>query len=223
MAFFIDTANIDEVKEAVSWGVISGATTNPKILSMEKGAYGLKDRIKEIIQLVNGPVSVELTEEEYGPMVEQAKEFAGWDKEHIVIKVPMGAMGLKVVKTLEGDFRIKTNVTAIMSFNQAYLAALAGATYISIFFGRIRDMGYSAEDVISKTRELIDLEGLKAKIIVGSIRHFMDVNTAICVGAHIVTVPPQILKAMPCNPGTDCTIKEFNAIWKKMKDENKIK
>jgi transaldolase len=204
-------------------GVISGATTNPKILSLEEAGYVFKDRIQEIIKLVHGPVSVELTEEEFAPMVKQAQEFSSWDKEHIVIKVPMGLVGLKVASTLEGKYGIKTNVTVVMSFNQAYLAALAGATYVSIFSGRIKDMGYNPTEVISKTREMIDREGLKAKIIVGSIRHFMDVNEALSSGAHIVTVPPDILKKMPCNPQTECTIREFNEIWKKINQEKKIR
>jgi len=223
MALFIDTANIEEIREAVSLGVISGATTNPKILSMEEPGYVFKDRIKEIIKLVNGPVSVELTEEELDPMVRQAKEFAGWDREYIVIKIPMGSTGLKAVRILEGELKIKTNVTAVMAFNQAYLACLAQAAYVSIFAGRIKDMGFDPAEVISQTRELIERENLKTRIIVGSIRHFMDVNDALCAGAHIVTVPPLVLKAMPYNPATEKTIKEFNDIWKKMKEEKKIR
>ena len=222
MAIFIDTANVEEIKEVMSWGVISGATTNPKIMSMEKPGYSFKERIKEIVNIVNGPVSVELTEEELGPMIKQAEEFSAWDKKHIVIKVPMSGVGLKVTTILEKEHGIRVNITAVMNFSQAYLACLAEATYVSIFYGRIKDMGYNPIDTISKTRQAIDNEKLSSKIIVGSIRHFMDANDALSAGAHIITISPLILEKMSRNLMTESTITEFNNIWKKMKQENKI-
>jgi len=223
MAIFIDSANVGEVRELVSWGIIAGATTNPKIMSLEKPGYNFRDRILEIVDIVKGPVSVEVTAEDKKGMIEQGKEYAGWNKKYIVIKVPMSEEGLKVISVLERDYGIKTNATVMMNFNQAYFACLAGASFVSIFSGRIRDMGYDARTVIKNTREMIDREKLKAKIIVGSIRHLMDVNEAFLAGAHIVTVTPQILKKMTWNPQTVSTINEFNAIWKNLREKELIK
>ncbi|MCX6340344.1 MAG: transaldolase [Candidatus Aureabacteria bacterium] len=223
MAIFIDSSNIAEIEEIVRWGIISGATTNPKIFSQDGIRGEIKTVITRIVKLVKGPVSVELTEEGYDAMVAQAKKFASWDKEHIVIKVPIGEDALSVVHELEHQSGIKTNVTCMMSFNQAYLAALAGATYVSIFFGRIKDMGYDPQEVIASTREMIDDENLKAKIITGSIRHLMDVNEALLAGSHIVTVTPPILKKMLWNPSSAMTVAEFNTIWRDMKKKGQIR
>jgi transaldolase len=223
MAIFIDSSNIAEVEEIVRWGIISGATTNPKIICQDKISGDLEPVIKRIIELVKGPVSVEVTEEKFDEMVAQAEKFASWDRENIVIKVPIGKDALKVTHTLENELGIKTNVTCMMSFNQAYLAALAGATYVSIFFGRIRDMGYDPQEVIASTREMIDDEDLKAQIITGSIRHPMDVNDALLAGSHIVTVTPPILRKMLWNPGSEATVAEFNKIWQDMKKEGRIR
>ncbi|MDP8247389.1 MAG: transaldolase family protein [Candidatus Tritonobacter lacicola] len=223
MAIFIDSSNVAEVEEITKWGIISGATTNPKIICQDGLSGGLEGTIKKIVDIVKGPVSVEVTEEDAAGMVEQAKEFAAWDPENIVIKVPIGQEGLKVVNTLENELGIKTNVTCMMSFNQAYLASLAGATYVSIFFGRIKDMGYDPREVIADTREMIDREELKAQIITGSIRHLMDVNEAFLAGAHIVTITPPILKKMTWNPRSETTIEEFNQIWRDMKKKGLLK
>jgi len=223
MAIFIDSSNVAEIEEIVKWGVVSGVTTNPKVICGDGVCGELKPVIMRIIELVGGPVSVEVTEEKAEGMVAQAREFASWDPEHIVIKVPVSEEGLQVVNTLEKKLGIKTNATCVMSFNQAYLAALAGATYVSIFSGRIRDMGYCAEDVIGETAEMIEREGLKARIITGSIRHLMDVTEAFLAGSHIVTVVPPILKKMLWNPQSERTIREFNAIWREMKGKGQIR
>lgn len=130
----------------------------------------------------------------------------------IVIKVPFSGVGLRVAHALAG-LGVPTNVTCLMSFHQAYLAALAGATYVSIFSGRIRDMGYDPSPVIAETRAQIDREGLTARIIVGSVRHLHDVSEALSAGAHIVTVPPPIFRAMLRHPRTEETIREFNSAW----------
>ncbi len=216
MAIFIDSSNPTEIEEIVQWGIISGATTNPKILCQDGACGELKSLIMKIVEIVNGPVSVEVTEEDSEGMLAQAKKFASWDKENIVIKVPICQEGLKAVNILENKMGIKTNVTCMMSFNQAYLAALAGATYVSIFYGRIKDMGYDPTEVISATREMIEDEELKSQIITGSIRHMMDVNEAFLAGSHIVTVTPPILKKMLWNPQSDRTIAEFKKIWGEM-------
>ena len=218
MEIFIDTVEVSEVKEAVSWGVVSGVTTNPKLVSSLKGKISLKDKILEIIKLCDGPISVEVTSDDFDGMVTEAKRYSSWHS-NIVIKIPMGIEGLKAVKVLERDCDIRTNVTAIMASNQAVLAALAGATYISIFFARIGDMGYDATDVISTIAGLLKTSNLKAKIISGSIRHLMDINRSFEAGADIVTVPFNFLKQMSQNPRTTETISEFNNLWKGMKEK----
>src|SRR4030066_738551 len=175
MELYIDTANIQEIKEALSWGCITGATTNPKIMSNEKGGYSFKDKILEVVELVKEPVSVEVTEEDFQGMVDEAKTYASWH-ENIVIKIPMGIEGLKAVAQLEKYENVKTNVTAIMETNQAILAALSGASYASIFYGRIYAMGYDPGLVIAETSARYKSQGVQTKIIVGSIRMMLDVN-----------------------------------------------
>jgi transaldolase len=222
MELYIDTANIQEIKEALSWGCISGTTTNPKIMSNEKGGYSFKEKILEIVELVKDPVSVEVTEEDFQGMVEEAKIYSSWD-EKIVIKIPMGIEGLKAVTQLEKYEGVKTNVTAIMATNQAILAALSGASYASIFYGRVSDMGYDPVQVIRETSALYKELNISTKLIVGSIRTILDINKAFLAGADIVTVPFPILKKMTQNPKTEETIKEFNSIWKGMKEKGLIK
>lgn len=218
MQIFIDTADINEIKEAVSWGMVSGITTNPKIVSCLEGKVSLKPRILEMVKLCDGPISVEVVSEDIGDMIKEAKKYASWHK-NIVIKVPMGIEGLKLVKILEKDCDIRTNVTAVMATNQAILAALSGATYVSVFFARIGDMGYEATQVIKETSDLLKKSGIKSKIISGSIRHIMDVNRSFLAGADIVTVPFKFLKQMSRNPRTEESIAEFNSAWKEMKDK----
>jgi transaldolase len=214
MAIFLDSSDLDQIRHFMGTGTISGITTNPLIIAKENPGVDLRTHILEIVSMAKVPTSVELTTETEDEMLEEGRSYARWHKEHIVIKVPMTQAGLKVIHTLEAQDRIPVNVTCIMSFNQAYLSALAGATYVSIFSGRVRDMGYDPEAVVAETRNVLDREGLKAKIIVGSIRHLADVNRALLAGAHIVTVPPAILGKMCWNPRTTETIREFNDAWK---------
>src|SRR5262249_36347338 len=162
----------------------------------------LEKRIKEVCAASRGPVSVELLAEDEGGMLDEARRYSAWNKDRICIKVPFSEAGLRVTYALAKD-GVPSNVTCMMSFNQAYLAALAGATYVSIFSGRIRDMGYRSAPVIADTRAQLDREGLGSKILVGSIRHAMDVHEALQAGAHVVTVPPPILRKMLHNPKTD--------------------
>src|SRR5262245_11502931 len=210
--FFLDSSDPKEIKEISAWGVIAGVTTNPLILAREAAAVDLEQRIREVVAVSTGHVSVELTSEDERSMLEEARRYHGWAPDRICIKVPFSETGLRVTHALSKQ-GIATNVTACMSFNQAYLAALAGGTYVSIFSGRVRDMGYDVRPVIAQTRAQLDRERMDAKIIVGSIRHLMDVNEALQDGAHIVTVPPPILRKMLHNPKTDETIREFNAAW----------
>lgn len=210
--FFLDSSDPKEIKDIFAWGVVSGVTTNPLIIAREAGAVDLGQRIREVIAVSTGHVSVELTTETEGAMIEEAAEYHSWAPDRICIKVPFSEMGLRVTAALTRK-GFATNVTCLMSFNQAYLAALAGGTYVSIFSGRVRDMGYDVRPVIAQTRDQIDRENLSAKIIIGSVRHFMDVNESLDAGAHIVTVPPTILRKMLHNPKTDETIREFNTAW----------
>ena len=210
---FLDSSEPAEIREIFSWGVVSGITTNPLILSREAGGQDLEPRIREVIRASRGSVSVELVSETETEMLSEAATYHAWDPERVCIKVPFSEIGLKVLHQLAGR-GVSTNMTCMMSFNQAYLAALAGATFVSLFSGRIRDMGYDARPIIRETRAILDRESLASKIVIGSIRHLMDVNEALQDGAHIVTVPPPILRKMLWNPRTESTIEEFNTAWR---------
>jgi len=212
MALFLDSSDPKETADIFSWGVCSGVTTNPLIISREAPDADLKERILAVVAASTGHVSVELTTETEHEMLLEALDYWAWDEKRICIKVPFTETGLKVLHQLV-QRGVPTNVTCMMSFNQAYLAALAGATYISIFSGRVRDMGYDVRPIVRETRAILDREELGSRIIVGSVRHMMDVNEALQDGAHIVTVPPAILRKMLWNPRTESTIREFNDAW----------
>src|SRR5271165_4564085 len=213
MGLFIDSSDPKEIKDLYAWGVLSGVTTNPLIIAREAPDADLGERIREILAVSWGDVSVELTTETEGEMFDEALQYHGWDTDRIVIKVPFGETGLRVLHRL-AKRGIKTNVTCLMAMNQAYLSAVAGATYVSIFSGRVRDMGYDVRPTIEATRNILDREGLASKIIVGSMRHMMDVNEALEAGAHVPTITPPILRKMVWHPRTIETINEFNTAWK---------
>jgi transaldolase len=213
MGLFIDSSQPNEIQELFSWGVLSGVTTNPLIIAREAPDADLGERIRAILAVSTGDVSVELTAETERDMIDESLQYHAWDPSRITIKVPFSETGLKVLHQLVKR-AIKTNVTCLMAMNQAYLAALAGATYVSIFSGRVRDMGYDVRPVIASTREILEREGLESQIIVGSMRHLMDVNEALEAGAHIPTVTPPILRKMVWNPRTIETISEFNTAWR---------
>jgi transaldolase len=217
VALFVDSSEPKEIKELFSWGSFSGVTTNPLIIARESPGADLAEVIREVLTVSTGHVSVELTTEGEEEMMAEALGYHAWDPQRVTIKIPLTEAGLRVLHQLEPR-GVKTNVTCLMAFNQAYLAALAGATYVSIFSGRIRDMGHDARPVIEATRQAIERERLPARIIVGSIRHLMDVNEALEAGAHVVTVPPPILRKMVWHPRTVETIAEFNEAWRKRSD-----
>jgi len=210
MRLFIDTASVREVQDAVRWGVVAGATTNPKILSSEGSSFELRDRVLEIAELVQGPVSVEVVSETPEQMLAEARTYASWHP-NVVVKIPMGIENMAVASTLERG-GVPTNVTALMSANQAVLAALAGATYASLFFGRISDLGTDPTQVIHEAAQLLH-PTTRTQIIVGSIRNLMDINRSFLAGADIVTVPYALLKQMAHHPKTVETIQEFNLAW----------
>lgn len=216
MDIFLDTASVKEIKEILPWGVISGVTTNQKIFLREKGVE-FKERVLEILELVDGPLSVELTKtsESDENLLEEAREYSSWNPRNIVIKVPMfkNGRGLKLINKLYRE-DIKTNATCLMTTNQVLLAAKAGATYTSIFYNRVKDSGGNPFKVVQDSRTILDRGNLESKIIVGSIRRPSDVTEALVAGGHIVTIPYRILKQMPWHWKTEETIQEFDRAWK---------
>jgi len=212
---FLDTASVKEIKDILPWGVISGVTTNQKIFLAEKGVR-FQDRVHEILSLLDGPLSVELTKTAGSDedLIEEAKEYSSWNPKNLVIKVPMfgDGRGLRIVNRLRKE-NIKTNMTCMMSTNQVLLAARVGATYASIFFNRVRDSGGDPVRVIEESERIIEEGGFLTRIIVGSIRKLEDVNEAAVAGAQIITVPYKILVQMPFHSKTEETIKEFDQAW----------
>lgn len=213
MELFIDTANIDEIREIARWGVLRGVTTNPKIFSKE--SVDLRTRVQEILEIVPGPLSVEVTTNDPDEMIVEAQKFAAWSK-HIVVKVPMNPAGLQAVGVLKQK-GIKTNVTAVMTVNQAMLAAASGATYASIFLSRINDIGYDGVEVVRQASKLFKQSGFTTKIIVGSIRMMTQINDAALAGADIITVPYKFFSQLATHPQTDKTIQEFLEAWEGIK------
>ena len=214
--FFLDTANLDDIRKYAEWGIIDGITTNQKIFLMEKGC-SFDQRVREICELVDGPVSVETTTHDYEELVQEGRTYAAIAP-NIVVKVAMyrDGTGLRVVNRLASE-GIKTNVTTLMTARQALLAAKAGATYVSLFFRRILDVGGDAEREVRTCAELLDRHGMDARIIAGSIREPEDVTRAAAAGAHIVTIPPKILEQMPYHAKTEETIQEFDRAWEEFR------
>ena len=211
MKIFIDTANVDEIKAAAELGVVSGVTTNPSLIAKEGKAFC--DVIKEITQIVDGPISAEVTGEAACDMIEEAKNLAAIH-ENIVIKIPMTAEGLKATKVLS-SLGIKTNVTLIFSPTQALLAAKAGATYVSPFIGRLDDISDSGSDCVAKIAEIFSIHNIKTEIIAASIRGPQDATEAALAGAHIATIPYKVILQMLRHPLTDAGLEKFKADWKK--------
>lgn len=212
MKFFIDTANIGEIKEAVNLGLIDGVTTNPSLVSKENREFsGL---IKEICSLVNGPVSAEVLSLEAGGMLKEARELSSIH-ENIVVKIPMLPEGLKAVRTLTQE-GIRTNVTLIFSASQALLAAKAGATYVSPFVGRLDDVSHVGMDIVSQIRGIFDNYGYDTEIIVASIRNPLHVVDAAMMGADVATIPYKVLLQLASHPLTDIGIKKFMEDWQKV-------
>lgn len=210
MRFFLDTANIDEIRVAHSWGVISGVTTNPSLVAREGRVF--RDVIKEICSIVDGPVSAEVIALEADAMVREARDLASW-ADNVVIKIPMTCEGLKAVSVLSRD-GIDTNVTLVFSPTQALLAARAGASYVSPFVGRLDDIASDGIKLVADIAEIYAIHGIETEIIAASVRHPMHVIEAAKAGAHIATVPFSVLKSMAAHPLTDKGIERFLADWK---------
>lgn len=209
MNFFIDTANFDEIKAAYEMGFVAGVTTNPSLIVKEK--RDLKEVIKQIAELVDGPVSAEVIATEAPEMVKEAHELVKLGK-NVVIKVPMTEEGLKAVSILSKE-GIKTNVTLIFSANQALLAARAGATFVSPFVGRIDDMSMDGITLIEDIAEIFIMHDIKAEIIAASVRTPMHMTQCAKAGAHIATVPYKVLTASMKHPLTDAGLARFLADW----------
>lgn len=213
MKIFLDTANVEEIKESVAYGVIDGVTTNPSLIAKEN--KGFIPLIEEIITIVPGPVSVEVTATDAIEMVKQAREYAKIS-ENVVIKVPINLEGLKVIKTLS-DLDIKTNVTLIFSTSQALLAAKAGATYVSPFVGRIDDISGNGMTLVEEIMQIFDNYTFNTEVIVASVRHPLHFVQTAMIGAHIATIPFAILTKLLDHPLTDIGMKKFLADWQKVK------
>ncbi|SDJ87277.1 fructose-6-phosphate aldolase [Natronincola ferrireducens] len=214
MKLFIDTANVDEIREIAEWGILEGVTTNPSLIAKEGRDF--KEVIKEITEIVDGPISAEVISLKAEEMVQEAE---GLVKIHnnIVIKIPMTEEGLKAVKLLAAQ-GIKTNVTLVFSAAQALMAAKAGATYVSPFLGRLDDIGHRGIDLVEEIVEIFDLYGMDTEVISASIRHTTHVLEAAKVGSHIATIPYGIFKQMVKHPLTDSGIERFLKDW-----ENAVK
>jgi len=213
LKFFIDTANIEEIKQANALGILAGVTTNPSLVAKEGVSF--HDRLREITKEVSGSVSAEVIAEDAEGMIEEGKELAAIAP-NITVKVPMTLEGLKAVKAFS-DLKIKTNVTLIFNANQALLAARAGATYVSPFLGRLDDIGQSGVDLIAQISDIFDIHDIHTQIIAASIRHPQHVTEAALNGADIATIPFKVLSTLAAHPLTDKGIEIFMNDWNNKK------
>jgi len=211
MKFFIDTANIDLIKDAMDMGMVDGVTTNPSLIAKEPGEF--KEIIANICKLVDGPVSAEVISLEYDGMVSEARELAKIAA-NVTVKIPMTVEGLKAVKTLSSE-GIKTNVTLVFSALQALMAAKAGATYVSPFVGRIDDLAQEGMELIEQIVQIFTNYDFDTQIIVASVRNPLHVLNSALIGADIATIPHGVLKKLAAHHMTDKGIDAFMADWNK--------
>src|SRR5512147_568223 len=213
MKFFIDTANLNEIREANAIGILDGVTTNPSLIAKEGKAF--KDTILEICKIVDGPVSVEVVAIEAKGMMREAEEFATWHK-NVVVKLPTTREGLKACKTLSGK-GIRTNLTLCFSPNQALMVAKAGATYVSPFVGRLDDISHVGMDLVRQIIQIYNNYGFKTQVLAASLRHPLHVVEAAMAGAHVATIPFKVLDQMIKHPLTDKGLDAFLKDWEKVK------
>jgi len=211
MKFFIDTANLDEIKEANALGVLDGVTTNPSLVAKEGKQF--IPLLKEICAVVDGPISAEVVSTEFAGMMKEAHDLASIHK-NIVVKIPLIKEGLKAVKALHGE-GIRTNVTLCFSPNQALLAAKAGATYISPFVGRLDDISTDGMQLIEQIVTIYNNYGYETEVLVASVRHPIHVVQAALMGAHVCTMPFKVIDQLVKHPLTDIGLERFLADWKK--------
>jgi transaldolase len=212
MKFFIDTADVNEIREAESLGILDGVTTNPTLVSRTGRPF--KETIEEICTIVKGPVSAEVVSTDTEGIIKEGRELAKI-ADNIVVKVPLIKDGLKAVKALTSE-GIKVNVTLCFSSNQALLAAKAGGTYVSPFVGRLDDKGHTGMEVVDEIRTIYDNYGFETQIIVASIRNPLHVRDAALMGADIATIPFAVFNNIVKHPLTDAGLKSFLADWEKV-------
>ena len=213
MQIFLDTANLDQIKEAASWGILDGATTNPTLVSKENLKF--EDLIKKICKIVPGPVSVECVSTKSKDIIEEARGLAKL-ADNVVVKIPICVEGLKAIKVVSAE-GIKVNTTLIFSANQALLAAKAGARFVSPFVGRLDDISHQGMDLVDEIVTIFNNYGFETEVIVASIRHPLHVVEAALMGADIATVPFAVLEKMVKHPLTDIGIENFLKDWSKVK------
>jgi transaldolase len=215
MKIFIDTANIDEIRHANSWGMVDGVTTNPSLVAKEKGkGKDFKSIVKEICGIVDGDVCAEVVATDYEEILKEARILSKVHK-NVVVKVPLIPNGLKAVKVLEKE-GIRCNVTLCFSANQALLAAKAGAYIVSPFVGRLDDVGQNGVQLVEEIRQIYDNYGFKTKILFASVRHPDHVKQAALIGADIATVPFSVIEQLYRHPLTDAGLRRFLDDWAKL-------
>ncbi|GMU40525.1 MAG: putative transaldolase [Chloroflexota bacterium] len=205
MQIFLDTANIDDIRRGAALGVVDGVTTNPTLVAREGVDY--RQRVLEICETVDGPISAECISMELEPLIEEARRVAAWHR-NVVVKIPMSEVGLQATKRLAAE-GIRINTTLVFSANQALLAAKAGTTFVSPFIGRLNDAGHDGMEVIREIVAVYDAHGLDAQVLAASIRGPRDVTEAALAGAHVATIPPAVLFQMVQHPLTDRGIEIF--------------
>ncbi len=215
MKIFIDTANLNEIKEAAALGLLDGVTTNPSLVAKEKGDF--RKLLDQILELVDGPISAEVISTDYAGIVKEGRELAKIHK-NIVVKVPLIKEGLKAVKTFS-DEGIKTNVTLCFSPSQAVLAAKAGATYVSPFVGRLDDISHSGMDLISQIVQIYNNYDFGTEVLVASIRHPLHFVDACLIGADVCTMPFGVIDRLFAHPLTDSGLAKFLSDWKKVESK----
>lgn len=211
MKLFVDTANMAEIEEANSWGVLDGVTTNPTLVAKE--GVDFKSHILRICDVVDGPVSAETVEPLADDMIKEARDIATWHP-NVHVKIPMTKEGMKCLKVVSAE-GIKTNVTLVFSVNQAILAAKNGATFVSVFLGRVDDIGGNGMDTVRQCVEVFDMYGFESQVLAASIRSALHVTQAAECGADISTIPFKIMEQMFHHPLTDIGIERFLSDWAK--------
>ena len=208
MQLFLDTASIDDVRAAARFGVISGVTTNPSLLAKE-GGVSYRQRIQEIASVIDGPISAECVSRKADDLLVEARELASWHP-NVVVKIPIDSEGLEAIHRCSAE-GIRINVTLIFTPNQALLAALAGAAFLSPFVGRLDDVSYDGMELVHQCVQLVETHNLPARVLAASLRHPLHVTQAALAGAHIGTIPPSLIPQMLKHPLTDIGIDRFLA------------
>lgn len=217
MRFFLDTANLNEVREATAWGVIDGVTTNPSLVAKE-GDVAFHDHVRAIAGIVGGPVSAEAVSLEAEAMLREGRELAELSP-HVVVKIPMTPNGMGVVRALAAE-GLRTNVTLVFSVNQALLAAAAGATYVSPFVGRLDDIGQDGMALVGEISAAFRASAVRTQVLAASIRHPRHVTEAALAGADVVTLPFKVLRQLFDHPLTEKGISAFVADWERYRSRH---